>query len=159
MAAKIKTIGVLTSGGDAPGMNAAIRAVVRKAICNGVKVKGIKKGYQGLLNEEIIDMDAQQRFGYHPEAAVRFWEPHVVWNLRPKRRTEEGRGDLPQSTASTVWLSSAVTALTEVRRRLSRLGINTHRSCRAPSTWILHVPNIPSVSTRQSIPRCRQSIR
>ena len=58
MASKIKTIGVLTSGGDAPGMNAAIRAVVRKAICNGVKVKGIKKGYQGLLNEEIIDMDA-----------------------------------------------------------------------------------------------------
>ncbi len=56
MAKEIKTIGVLTSGGDAPGMNAAIRAVVRKAITNGVKVKGIKKGYQGLLNEEIIDM-------------------------------------------------------------------------------------------------------
>ena len=56
MANKIKTIGVLTSGGDAPGMNAAIRAVVRKAIANGVNVKGIKKGYQGLLNEEIIDM-------------------------------------------------------------------------------------------------------
>ena len=50
-------IGVLTSGGDAPGMNAAIRAVVRKAIANGVKVKGIKKGYQGLLNEEIADME------------------------------------------------------------------------------------------------------
>ena len=57
MAKEIKTIGVLTSGGDAPGMNAAIRAVVRKAISNGVKVKGIKKGYQGLLNEEIIDME------------------------------------------------------------------------------------------------------
>ena len=56
MANEIKTIGVLTSGGDAPGMNAAIRAVVRKAIANGVNVKGIKKGYQGLLNEEIIDM-------------------------------------------------------------------------------------------------------
>ncbi|MBO5241502.1 MAG: 6-phosphofructokinase [Lachnospiraceae bacterium] len=56
MAKEIKTIGVLTSGGDAPGMNAAIRAVVRKAISNGVNVKGIKKGYQGLLNEEIIDM-------------------------------------------------------------------------------------------------------
>ena len=53
---EIKTIGVLTSGGDAPGMNAAIRAVVRKAIHNGLKVKGIKKGYMGLLNEEIIDM-------------------------------------------------------------------------------------------------------
>lgn len=57
MAKEIKTIGVLTSGGDAPGMNAAIRAVVRKGIANGVKVKGIKKGYQGLLNEEIIDME------------------------------------------------------------------------------------------------------
>ena len=57
MAKDIKTIGVLTSGGDAPGMNAAIRAVVRKAIVNGVNVKGIKRGYQGLLNEEIIDMD------------------------------------------------------------------------------------------------------
>lgn len=57
MAKQIKTIGVLTSGGDAPGMNAAIRAVVRRGIDNGVKVKGIKKGYQGLLNEEIIDME------------------------------------------------------------------------------------------------------
>jgi len=57
MSDTIKTIGVLTSGGDAPGMNAAIRAVVRKAIVNGVNVKGIKRGYQGLLNEEIIDMD------------------------------------------------------------------------------------------------------
>lgn len=57
MAKEIRTIGVLTSGGDAPGMNAAIRAVVRKAIANGAKVKGIKKGYQGLLNEEIIDME------------------------------------------------------------------------------------------------------
>ncbi len=57
--AKVKTIGILTSGGDAPGMNAAIRAVVRKAISNGVAVKGIKKGYQGLLNEEIMDMDAR----------------------------------------------------------------------------------------------------
>ena len=59
MAKEIKTIGVLTSGGDAPGMNAAIRAVVRTAIARGMKVKGIKKGYQGLLNEEIVDMEAK----------------------------------------------------------------------------------------------------
>ena len=58
MAKEIKTIGVLTSGGDAPGMNAAIRAVVRTCIARGIKVKGIKKGYQGLLNEEIVDMQA-----------------------------------------------------------------------------------------------------
>ena len=57
MAKEIHTIGVLTSGGDAPGMNAAIRAVVRRAVTQGKKVKGIKKGYNGLLNEEIIDMD------------------------------------------------------------------------------------------------------
>ena len=56
MANEIKTIGVLTSGGDAPGMNAAIRAVVRQALAKGVSVKGIKKGYQGLLNEEIVDL-------------------------------------------------------------------------------------------------------
>ena len=57
MAKEIHTIGVLTSGGDAPGMNAAIRSVVRRAVTQGKKVKGIKKGYNGLLNEEIIDMD------------------------------------------------------------------------------------------------------
>ncbi|WP_194610994.1 6-phosphofructokinase [Clostridium vitabionis] len=57
MAKKIKTIGVLTSGGDAPGMNACIRAVVRTAINNGLKVKGIMRGYAGLLQEEIVDMN------------------------------------------------------------------------------------------------------
>ena len=53
----MKRIGVLTSGGDAPGMNAAIRAVVRTAINKGMKVKGIMRGYAGLLQEEIVDMD------------------------------------------------------------------------------------------------------
>ena len=57
MAKEVKTIGVLTSGGDAPGMNAAIRAVVRTAINEGMKVKGIMRGYAGLLQEEIVDMD------------------------------------------------------------------------------------------------------
>ena len=59
MAAKINTIGVLTSGGDAPGMNAAIRAVVRRAISQGMNVKGIYQGYKGLLNEEIVDLTAR----------------------------------------------------------------------------------------------------
>ena len=58
MGKEIKKIGVLTSGGDAPGMNAAIRAVVRKAISNGVEVVGVKKGDMGLLNNEIVPMDA-----------------------------------------------------------------------------------------------------
>ena len=55
----VKTIGVLTSGGDAPGMNAAIRAVVRTALSAGIKVKGILRGYNGLLEEDIIDMDSK----------------------------------------------------------------------------------------------------
>ncbi|MCD7824462.1 MAG: 6-phosphofructokinase [Clostridiaceae bacterium] len=56
MSNAVKTIGVLTSGGDAPGMNAAIRAVVRTGISNGLQVKGIRRGYAGLLEEDIIDM-------------------------------------------------------------------------------------------------------
>ena len=57
MAKEIKTIGVLTSGGDAPGMNAAVRAVVRIALSKGIKVKGIERGYNGLLHNEMRDMD------------------------------------------------------------------------------------------------------
>ena len=59
MADTIRTIGVLTSGGDAPGMNAAIRAVVRTALARGYKVRGIRRGYHGLLREEIIEMTAR----------------------------------------------------------------------------------------------------
>ena len=56
---KVKTIGILTSGGDAPGMNAAVRAATRRAIGKGLKVKGILKGYEGLINEEIVDLNAK----------------------------------------------------------------------------------------------------
>lgn len=55
----IRTIGVLTSGGDAPGMNAAVRAVVRTALAKGFSVRGIRRGYHGLLREEIIDMSSR----------------------------------------------------------------------------------------------------
>ena len=56
MSEAIRTIGVLTSGGDAPGMNAAVRAVVRTALASGCNVKGIQKGYHGLLKNEILDL-------------------------------------------------------------------------------------------------------
>ncbi len=55
----MKTIGVLTSGGDAPGMNAAVRAVVRTAISNGMTVKGIRRGYNGLMEDDVIDLGAR----------------------------------------------------------------------------------------------------
>ena len=56
---QIKCIGILTSGGDASGMNAAIRAVTRSAIYNGFTVKGIFRGYEGLIRNEIKDMTTQ----------------------------------------------------------------------------------------------------
>lgn len=59
MGDNIKKIGVLTSGGDAPGMNPAIRAVVRTAIYHGIEVVGIQHGYHGLLNEEFKEMQAR----------------------------------------------------------------------------------------------------
>jgi len=55
----MKTIGVYTSGGDAPGMNACIRAVVRTAVYNGLSVKGIKRGYEGMISGDIINLDRQ----------------------------------------------------------------------------------------------------
>ena len=56
MEKRIRTIGVLSSGGDAPGMNAAIRAVVRTAINRGMNVIGIRRGYEGLLNGDMFEM-------------------------------------------------------------------------------------------------------
>lgn len=61
--AKIETIGILTSGGDAPGMNAAIRAVTRAGICNGFHMKGIYRGYDGLINGEISDFSTENVSG------------------------------------------------------------------------------------------------
>ena len=60
---KINTIGILTSGGDAPGMNAAIRAVTRAGICNGFNIKGIYRGYEGLINDEIKDFTTENVSG------------------------------------------------------------------------------------------------
>lgn len=61
--ATIKTIGVLTSGGDAPGMNAAIRAVTRAGIARGFKIKGIYRGWEGLINNEIKDLSTESVSG------------------------------------------------------------------------------------------------
>lgn len=86
MAKEIQTIGVLTSGGDAPGMNAAIRAVVRQAISKGKKVKGIKRGYAGLLAEDIIDMEAK-----HVSDIIQRGGTILQTARCPEFRTEEGQ--------------------------------------------------------------------
>lgn len=85
MSKQIKTIGVLTSGGDAPGMNAAIRSVVRTAIARGIKVMGIRKGFNGLLSGDVFEMDSRsvsdiiQRGGTVLQTArcVEFLKPEV----------------------------------------------------------------------------------
>lgn len=86
MEKEVQTIGVLTSGGDAPGMNAAIRAVVRQAISKGKKVKGIKRGYAGLITEDIVDMEAKDVSDIIQKGGT------ILQTARcPEFRTEEGQ--------------------------------------------------------------------
>ena len=81
----IKKIGVLTSGGDAPGMNAAIRAVVRTAISKGMEVYGIRRGYVGLLTGDIIKMDEKSVSDIIHNGGT------VLYTARsPEFRTKEG---------------------------------------------------------------------
>lgn len=82
----IKKIGVLTSGGDAPGMNAAIRAVTRAAIYNNLKVFGIYRGYEGLINGEIKQLESQDVSGIIQKGGT------ILQTARSKMfRTKEGR--------------------------------------------------------------------
>jgi len=82
---KIKTIGVLTSGGDSPGMNAAIRAVVRRGLGYGLNVKGILQGYDGLIEDNIKDMQAQDVSDIIERGGT------VLYTARcPEMRTPEG---------------------------------------------------------------------
>ncbi len=83
---EIKKIGVLTSGGDAPGMNAAIRAVVRKCCFEGIEIVGIKKGYLGLIANEFIQLDASSVSGILKEGGTILKSARSI-----EFRTEEGR--------------------------------------------------------------------
>lgn len=123
MAKEIKTIGVLTSGGDAPGMNAAIRAVVRRGLIKGIKMKGIRKGYDGLLNEEIIDMTARDVSDTIGRGGT------ILYTARcAEMRTEEG-----QKQAAEVCKKHGIDGLVVIggdgsfagAQKLANLGINT----------------------------------
>jgi len=123
MAKEINTIGVLTSGGDAPGMNAAIRAVVRQAIANGRKVKGIRRGYQGLLEEDIIDMTRESVSDVVDEGGT------ILFTARCSEfRTEEG-----QKKGAEICKKHGIDGLVVIggdgsfagAQKLANLGINT----------------------------------
>ncbi|MFN2216873.1 MAG: 6-phosphofructokinase [Anaerolineales bacterium] len=99
MKTKTHTIGVLTSGGDAPGMNAAIRSVVRTAMFNEMQVYGIKNGFEGLINGEFTPLDARsvggilQRGGtiLHTRRSERFMEK--TWQREAIRNMNEATMD------------------------------------------------------------------
>ena len=123
MSKEINTIGVLTSGGDAPGMNAAIRAVVRTALANGKKVKGIRRGYSGLLEEDIIDMNA------YSVADIIGRGGTILYTARcAEMRTEEG-----QRKAAEICKKHGIDGLVVIggdgsfqgAKKLAHLGINT----------------------------------
>ena len=81
----MKTIGVLTGGGDAPGMNAAIRSVVRTAASLGMKIKGIRRGYNGLIENDIFDMDIRSVSDIIQRGGT------ILYTARsPRFKTEEG---------------------------------------------------------------------
>ena len=82
---EMKTIGVLTSGGDAPGMNAAVRAVVRTAIFKGIRVMGIRRGYNGLIDNDIFEMNLRSVSDIIHRGGT------VLYTARsPEFKTEEG---------------------------------------------------------------------
>ncbi len=123
MSKNILTIGVLTSGGDAPGMNAAIRAVVRTALARGIRVRGIRRGYQGLLNEDIIDLTARDVSDTIQKGGT------VLQTARcSEMRTEEG-----QQKAAAICKKYGIQGLVVIggdgsfmgAQKLANLGVNT----------------------------------
>ena len=137
MANKVKTIGVLTSGGDAPGMNAAIRAVVRAAINRGIKVKGIMRGYAGLLQEEIVDMQSSSVSDIIHRGGT------ILYTARCMEfTTEEG-----QKKGAEICKKHGIDGMVVIGGdgsfRGCLLSASTPSACLEPLIWILRAPSIP----------------
>ena len=142
----IKTIGVLTSGGDAPGMNAAVRAVVRAALKKGIKVYGIRRGYCGLIDGDIFEMN-EMSVSNIIHKAVRFSTQQEVQNSGQKKAWKSQRR-LAKSWVWKVWLSSAVTVRSVVQQICPQRALLA-LVCRVQLITTLLVPNIPSVMILQ----------
>ena len=105
MEKQIKTIGVLTSGGDAPGMNAAVRAVVRTGLHKGFRMIGIQRGYNGLLNGECFEMNLRSVSNIISAGGTILYTARCLeFRIRAQPSAV--------SWASTRWWSSAATVLT-----------------------------------------------
>ena len=153
---RVRTIGVLTSGGDAPGMNAAIRAVVRRALAKGLKVRGIRRGYHGLLKEEIIDLTARDVSDIIQRGGT------ILQTARCQTmRTEEG-----QQKAAAICKKYGIDGLVVIggdgsfagAQKLANLGVNT-MLFRERSILTLHVQIIRLDLIQLSIQLWKRSIR
>ena len=91
---KIRRIGVLTSGGDAPGMNAAIRSVVRTCIQYGVTPVGIHRGYNGLINSDVVELNARSVNGITARGGTMLYTARC-----PEFKTPEGVESAPANTS------------------------------------------------------------
>ena len=141
---EIKTIGVLTSGGDAPGMNAAVRAVVRTAISKGFKVIGIRHGYNGLITGDVYEMDLRSVSEIIHRGGTILYTARCL-EFRPRKASRR----LPtaaRSTASTRWLSSAAT-VPSAALVIWLLWAFPASVFPAPSTTISPAVSTPSVTT------------
>ena len=138
----IKTIGVLTSGGDAPGMNAAVRAVVRAALKKGIKVYGIRRGYCGLIDGDIFEMNEMSVSNIIHKGGT------ILYTARSAEfRTEEGV-EIAKKTCEKLGLSSAVTVHSVVQQICLQRALLA-LVCRVQSITTLLVLNIPSVMIPQ----------
>ena len=145
MANAIKTIGVLTSGGDAPGMNAAIRAVVRSGIAKGLNVKGIYKGYNGLINGEIEDLTARSVSDTISRGGTMLYTARCA-----EMRTPEG-----QAQAAKVCRENGIEGLVVIggdgsfagAQKLAALGVNTIGFDTAVNTAMEAIDKVRDTST------------
>lgn len=124
---KIKRVAILTSGGDAPGMNPCIRAVARTALFNGVQVYGIREGYAGLLRGDLAPMDAREFGGIIQRGGT----------MLGTARSEEFRTDEGQQRAVQVLNENAIDALIVIG------GDGSMRGCRALVARGVQVVGIP----------------
>ena len=146
----VKTIGVITSGGDAPGMNAAVRAVVRTALANGIKVKGIYKGYNGLLNEEIKDMDAKSVSDTMSKGGTILYTARCLEFVDPEYQKKGAEICRKHGIDGIVVIGGDGSF--KGAQKLSNLGINTIAVIRLKTVWKFAMVPLSAVAVQNSLP-------
>ena len=138
------TIGIITSGNDAPGMNCAIRAVTRAAIYNGLKVKAIYHGYKGLIEGDIVEFQTQS-----VSNIIQYGGTILKSSPSKEFKNPEGRKKAYENL-----IKEGIDALIVIG------GDGTIQGARIfASTTTSVAPTLPLVMTRHSTPSCRPSIR